>query len=133
MSSWDSYDRTACVGECTSRLSPNILPWIIIGNFSFTERLVAKYAGATAMYFVSKKLKKKYNITDERAALYDAAETWVDALNGRPFLGISNFTTQIHSPHFLDWSIIVAFIYRWFKTKLSRSRSIWCLEAYKVP
>ena len=94
---------------------------------------MAKYAGATAMYFVSKKLKKKYNITDERAALYDAAETWVDALNGRPFLGISNFTTQIHSPHFLDWSIIVAFIYRWFKTKLSRSRSIWCLEAYKVP
>ncbi|KAJ4869415.1 Glutathione S-transferase family protein [Raphanus sativus] len=57
------------------------------GNFGFTERLVAKYAGATAMYFVSKKLKKKYNITDERAALYDAAETWVDALNGRPFLG----------------------------------------------
>ncbi|XP_010519146.1 PREDICTED: prostaglandin E synthase 2 [Tarenaya hassleriana] len=57
------------------------------GNFSFTERLVAKYAGATAMYFVSKKLKKKYNITDERAALYEAAETWVDALEGRPYLG----------------------------------------------
>ncbi|KFK38734.1 hypothetical protein AALP_AA3G153400 [Arabis alpina] len=57
------------------------------GNFSFTERLVAKYAGATAMYFVSKKLKKKYNITDERAALYDAAETWVDALNERPYFG----------------------------------------------
>ncbi|KAG8377950.1 hypothetical protein BUALT_Bualt08G0087100 [Buddleja alternifolia] len=57
------------------------------GNFSFTERIVAKYAGATAMYFVSKKLKKKYNITDERAALYEAAETWVDALKGRDFLG----------------------------------------------
>ncbi|CAH2046915.1 unnamed protein product [Thlaspi arvense] len=57
------------------------------GNFSFTQRLVAKYAGATAMYFVSKKLKKKYNITDERAALYDAAETWVDALKERPYLG----------------------------------------------
>lgn len=40
------------------------------------------------MYFVSKKLKKKYNITDERAALYEAAETWVDALNGRDFLGM---------------------------------------------
>lgn len=40
------------------------------------------------MYFVSKKLKKKYNITDERAALYEAAETWVDALNGREFLGM---------------------------------------------
>ncbi|XP_022769212.1 prostaglandin E synthase 2 [Durio zibethinus] len=57
------------------------------GNFSFTERLLAKYAGAAAMYFVSKKLKKKYNITDERAALYEAAETWVDALKGRHYLG----------------------------------------------
>ncbi|CAN1818964.1 Prostaglandin E synthase 2 [Linum perenne] len=57
------------------------------GNFSFTEKLVAKYAGATAMYFVSKKLKKKYNITDERAALYEAADTWVDALKGRDYLG----------------------------------------------
>ncbi|KAL3536888.1 hypothetical protein ACH5RR_000254 [Cinchona calisaya] len=57
------------------------------GNFSFTERIAVKYAGAAAMYFVSKKLKKKYNITDERAALYEAAETWVDALNGRDFLG----------------------------------------------
>ncbi|KAI6683512.1 hypothetical protein NL676_029425 [Syzygium grande] len=57
------------------------------GNFSFTEKITVKYAGAAAMYFVSKNLKKKYNITDERAALYDAAETWVDALNGREFLG----------------------------------------------
>ncbi|XP_044512170.1 prostaglandin E synthase 2-like [Mangifera indica] len=57
------------------------------GNFSFTERLVAKYAGATAMYFVSKKLKKRHNITDPRAALYEAVETWVDALKGRQYLG----------------------------------------------
>ncbi|KAJ4966476.1 hypothetical protein NE237_018325 [Protea cynaroides] len=57
------------------------------GNFSFTEKITVKYAGAAAMYFVSKKLKKKYNITDERAALYESAETWVDALNGRDFLG----------------------------------------------
>lgn len=57
------------------------------GNFSFSERLVAKYGGAAAMYFVSKKLKKKHNITDERAALYGAAEQWVDALKGRKFLG----------------------------------------------
>lgn len=58
------------------------------GNFSFMEKFSVKYAGAAAMYFVSKKLKKKYNITDERAALYEAAETWVDALNGRDFLGM---------------------------------------------
>ncbi|KAK7352230.1 hypothetical protein VNO80_17649 [Phaseolus coccineus] len=60
------------------------------GNFSLSERLVAKYGGAAAMYFVSKKLKKKHNITDERAALYGAAEQWVDALNGRKFLGGSD-------------------------------------------
>lgn len=57
------------------------------GNFSFTERLMAKYVGAAAMYFISKKLKKKYNIADEREALYEAAKTWVDALNGRNFHG----------------------------------------------
>ncbi|MED6106384.1 hypothetical protein PIB30_004157 [Stylosanthes scabra] len=57
------------------------------GNFSLSERFVAKYGGAAAMYFVSKKLKKKHNITDERAALYGAAEQWVDALKGRKFLG----------------------------------------------
>lgn len=61
---------------------------IIVGNFGFTEKITVKYAGAAAMYFVSKKLKKKYNITDERAALYEAAETWVDALDGREFLGM---------------------------------------------
>ncbi|GKV23259.1 hypothetical protein SLEP1_g33010 [Rubroshorea leprosula] len=57
------------------------------GNFSFSQKITVKYAGAAAMYFVSKNLKKKYNITDERAALYEAAETWVNALNGREFLG----------------------------------------------
>ncbi|KAF0930862.1 hypothetical protein E2562_035960 [Oryza meyeriana var. granulata] len=56
------------------------------GNFSFTERFAVKYAGAAAMYMVSKKLKKRYNITDERASLYDAANTWMEALNGRDFL-----------------------------------------------
>lgn len=63
--------------------------WFCInaGNFSITERITAKYAGAAAMYFVSKRLKKKHNITDERATLYEAADTWVDALDGRDFLG----------------------------------------------
>lgn len=54
------------------------------------ERLTAKYGGAAAMYFVSKNLKKKHNIADERAALYEAAEQWVDALKGRKFLGLLN-------------------------------------------
>jgi len=67
----------------------NLFPfYCYLGNFSYMEKISVKYAGAAAMYFVSKKLKKKYNITDERAALYEAAETWVDALNGREFLGM---------------------------------------------
>lgn len=57
------------------------------GNFTFFERMTGKYVGAAAMYFVSKKLKKKHNIIDERATLYEAAETWVEALKGREFLG----------------------------------------------
>ncbi|MCO5595448.1 hypothetical protein L7F22_049490 [Adiantum nelumboides] len=57
------------------------------GNFTTMERLMAKYGGATAMYFIAKRLKKRYNITDERGALYDAAEHWVKALKDRSFLG----------------------------------------------
>ncbi|CAA7391429.1 unnamed protein product [Spirodela intermedia] len=57
------------------------------GNFTWLERCTSKYAGAAIMYFVSMKLKKKYNITDERGALYEAAETWIKALDGRDFLG----------------------------------------------
>lgn len=55
------------------------------------------------MYMVSKKLKKKYNITDERASLYEAAETWTIALDGRDFLGwslsVNNLTENIFIIH----------------------------------
>ncbi|KMZ70328.1 Prostaglandin E synthase [Zostera marina] len=57
------------------------------GNFSLTERITVKYVGAAAMYLVSKKLKKRHNITDERRALYDSVETWLNAIDGRDFLG----------------------------------------------
>lgn len=39
------------------------------------------------MYFISKRLKKRHNIVDERQSLYEGAETWVKALNGRKFMG----------------------------------------------
>jgi microsomal prostaglandin-E synthase 2 len=57
------------------------------GNFSTTERITAKYFGAAAMYFISKRLKKRHNIGDERLSLYEAADTWVKALDGRKFMG----------------------------------------------
>lgn len=51
------------------------------------ERATGKYFGAAAMYVIGKRLKKRHNIVDERASLYDAADEWVKALDGRQFMG----------------------------------------------
>jgi hypothetical protein len=37
---------------------------------------------------VSKKLKREYNITDDCTCLYDASNTWMEALKRRNLLGI---------------------------------------------
>lgn len=58
-----------------------------VGNFSTMERVMARYAGAASMYMIGKRLKKKYNIDDERKSLYAAADEWVTALGGRKFAG----------------------------------------------
>lgn len=39
------------------------------------------------MYFIAKKLKKKYGIDDEREALYAAIDSYMDAVGDRDFLG----------------------------------------------
>eukprot|EP00249_Psilotum_nudum_P009819 c22174_g1_i1 orf=300-1295(+) len=57
------------------------------GNFTALERMMGKYVGAAAMYFIAKRLKKRHNIADERTALYEAAEQWMQALNNRTFMG----------------------------------------------
>eukprot|EP00246_Nothoceros_aenigmaticus_P002790 TRINITY_DN13657_c0_g1_i2.p1 TRINITY_DN13657_c0_g1~~TRINITY_DN13657_c0_g1_i2.p1 ORF type:complete len:149 (+),score=22.83 TRINITY_DN13657_c0_g1_i2:249-695(+) len=57
------------------------------GNFTALERATGKYVGAAAMYIISKRLKKRHNITDARTALYEAVNEWVSALNGRTFMG----------------------------------------------
>eukprot|EP00897_Mesotaenium_endlicherianum_P005323 jgi/Mesen1/4819/ME000243S04001 len=57
------------------------------GNFSVMERTMAKYSGAASMYFISKRLKKRHNIENERESLYKAAEEWMENLKGRKFLG----------------------------------------------
>ncbi|CAM9383881.1 unnamed protein product [Chrysoparadoxa australica] len=43
--------------------------------------------GSTAMWLAQGKLKKKYNITDEREALLEALATWKHELEGKPFAG----------------------------------------------
>jgi len=58
-------------------------------NLDATSRFVAMYGGSSIMYVVAKKLKKKYNITDERMAIYECGQEWCDAINldERPFHG----------------------------------------------
>ncbi|CAJ0943198.1 unnamed protein product, partial [Mesorhabditis belari] len=55
--------------------------------FSHIERIFAVALGATVMYFIGKRLKKKHNIVDERQSLHDACEKWMDALGSRKFMG----------------------------------------------
>jgi microsomal prostaglandin-E synthase 2 len=67
------------------------------GNFSTMERVSGKYIGATAMFFIGKRLKKRHNITDERASLYEAAEEWVKALDNRTFMGKQFLQLQLNT------------------------------------
>ncbi|GFY37706.1 prostaglandin E synthase 2 [Trichonephila inaurata madagascariensis] len=58
-------------------------------NFSTIERLIVIYVGATAMYFVGKKLKKKHALKEDvRQSLYDACKKWTKEVGSkRKFMG----------------------------------------------
>lgn len=49
-------------------------------KFSTWQRATIRYSGAAVMYMVGKKLKKKYEIGDERTAMNDAVKDWIDAV-----------------------------------------------------
>lgn len=57
--------------------------------FPAWERLLVIYAGATAMYFVGKRLTKRHNLkTDVRQSLYDSCNHWIKAIGkGSKFKG----------------------------------------------
>ncbi|XP_033643439.1 prostaglandin E synthase 2-like [Asterias rubens] len=58
------------------------------GKYNAIEKFVIKYAGAMGMFFVAKKLKKKYNLDDDvRSCLYGAARDWTVAIGDRKFMG----------------------------------------------
>ncbi|XP_077971934.1 prostaglandin E synthase 2-like [Styela clava] len=59
------------------------------GKFNGTwEGVVAKVFGSTAMWLISKKLKKKYNMRDDvRVDLYLACNEWCDAMGKKKFMG----------------------------------------------
>lgn len=53
------------------------------------ERHIVIYVGATVMYFIGKRLKKKYQLTDDvRRTLYDACQQWMKNVGKRnKFMG----------------------------------------------
>lgn len=61
------------------------------GNFGWLQRQAARVVGATMMWGLSNRLKKKYGIEgDVREALYTMADEWVKGLDGKPFMGGSS-------------------------------------------
>uniref|UniRef100_K7GHQ3 Prostaglandin E synthase 2 n=1 Tax=Pelodiscus sinensis TaxID=13735 RepID=K7GHQ3_PELSI len=59
------------------------------GKFGTMEGFFAKYMGAIAMFFISKRLKTRHHLQDNvREDLYKAANDWVKAVGKhRPFMG----------------------------------------------
>lgn len=56
-------------------------------GFSWYQKLLIKHSGAVIMQLVSKKLKTKYGIEDERKALYDCIDEWMNELKDKKFHG----------------------------------------------
>lgn len=61
-------------------------------NFPLWERLMVIYVGATAMYFIGKRLKKRHMLKDDvRTSLYDACNEWSKAVHGKgTYMGGNN-------------------------------------------
>lgn len=49
-------------------------------KFSAWQRATIRYTGAAAMYMIGKRLKKKYDIKDEREAIHEAVKDWMAAI-----------------------------------------------------
>jgi microsomal prostaglandin-E synthase 2 len=58
------------------------------GNFGWVQKNAARIVGATMMWSLSSRLKKKYGIEgDVREALYGLAEDWMREMGESPFMG----------------------------------------------
>jgi len=57
-------------------------------EFGPVERASSRYVGAVGMYFIAKKMKKKYSIEgDDRTHLYTAVDNFLGAIGDKPFMG----------------------------------------------
>ncbi|RCN27037.1 glutaredoxin, partial [Ancylostoma caninum] len=56
--------------------------------FTYSGRLLATYVGAFMMWLIAKRLKRRHNIDDERKAMAEAFEEWMNAIGpNREFMG----------------------------------------------
>ena len=59
-----------------------------VPHFSWTDKLSNQLVGAFAMWMAQGKIKKKYSIEDERAAVREAIAHWLnEGVADRPFAG----------------------------------------------
>mmetsp|Transcript_14295 Transcript_14295/g.21606 ORF Transcript_14295/g.21606 Transcript_14295/m.21606 type:complete len:345 (-) Transcript_14295:34-1068(-) len=56
-------------------------------EFSLGQKYFSIYGGSLVMWGVSKKLKQKYEIEDERQAIYNCANDWTTALGEKHYMG----------------------------------------------
>uniref|UniRef100_A0A0G4GU15 GST N-terminal domain-containing protein n=1 Tax=Chromera velia CCMP2878 TaxID=1169474 RepID=A0A0G4GU15_9ALVE len=90
-----------------------------VPSFSFWDKMGSQWLGATAMWMAQGKLKKKYQIEDERGALMEALGTVTKALGGEGKSGGVGFIKKGESPSFADIAVY------------SSLRSIEGLETHK--
>jgi len=57
-----------------------------VPSFGAGAKMANQFAGSVAMWLANGKLKKKYNITDERKQLAETVQVWLDAVGEGPFL-----------------------------------------------
>ena len=58
------------------------------GNFGTVSRLMTRMFGTATMYVIGTRMPKKYSIEgDLREALYAATDEWIEALEGKDFMG----------------------------------------------
>jgi len=57
-----------------------------VPSFGLGAKVGNQLAGSLAMWLANGKIKKKYNITDERKQLAETVQVWVDAVGEGPFL-----------------------------------------------
>jgi microsomal prostaglandin-E synthase 2 len=93
---YSGNDTTKWVTWCESRLAVMLYPNITrnlgeswkafeycgdVESWSATDRISNRYLGPVAMLFANGKIKKKYDIKDERAELKTVIDEWLAALN----------------------------------------------------